>query len=115
MRTWNRTAVVVVSPSKPFLDWLHSVDPASANFALADLSQDPTVYLLAESGSDSEANNHLAKACERIFEEQLNAWYRAPAHWPQDRSIKNFARWFTYSLHSMIVDLCDDPPVVEDL
>ena len=59
MRTWNRTAVVVV-PKQPFLDWLHSIDPSSADLTLADLHQDPTVYLLPESGSDPEAINLLA-------------------------------------------------------
>ena len=68
MQTWNRTAVVVV-PSQPFLDWLHSVDPTSTDLALADLREDPTVYLLPGSGSDSEATSLLAKTCARIFEE----------------------------------------------
>src|ERR1700736_5269709 len=114
MRTRNRTAVVVV-PSKPFSDWLHSVDATSTNLTLADLNHEPTVYLLSEADSDSETENALAEICDRIFEEELDAWYHAPADWPEDRGIRNFARWFTYSFHSMLVDLCDDPPVAEDL
>src|SRR5437016_14599518 len=66
MRTWNRTAVVIV-PKQPLLDWLHSVDPTSADVTLRDLRNDPTIYLLAEAEGDSEAENLLASVCDRIF------------------------------------------------
>ena len=104
MRTWNRTAVVVV-PKQPLLDWLHFADATSADVTLKTLSEEPTVYLLAECGSDAEAENLLAKACAQIFGEQLDAWYHAPESWPEDRGIANFRRWFTYRFHSMIVYL----------
>ena len=113
MRTWNRTAVIVV-PKQPLLDWLHSVDPTSAEVTLKILREDPTVYLLAECGSDPEAENLLAENCSQIFEEQLDAWYRAPERWPEDRGIANFRRWFTCSVHSMVVDLCNDPLLAEE-
>jgi len=85
MRTWNRLAVVV---EQPFRDWLRSVDPTSADLTLADLQRDPTVYLLPEADDDPEAAKLLAAVCEQIFEEQLDAWYRAPSDWPQDRGMK---------------------------
>ena len=114
MRTWNRTAVVVV-PKQPFLDWLRSVDPTSADLTLENLSADPTVYLLAEAQSDSAADRLLAAACENIFEEQLDSWHHAPESWPKDRRIRTFRQWFTYSFHSMIIDLCDRPLQAEEL
>jgi hypothetical protein len=108
MRTWNRTAVIVV-PKQPLLDWLHSVDPTSAEVTLKILREDPTVYLLAECGSDPEA-----ETSSRNPAEQLDAWYRAPECWPEDRGIANFRRWSTCSFHSMVADLCNDPLLAEE-
>jgi len=53
--------------------------------------------------------------CDQIFEAELDAWYHAPAEWPADRSMETFGRWFTYSFHSVIVDLCDDGLVTQEL
>ena len=114
MRTWNRTAVVV-TPKQRFLDWLHAVDATSADLTLVELLREPTVYLLPESASDEQAAEFLAEACGEIFKEQLNAWYRVPSAWPQDREIENFKRWFSYSFHSMMIDLCDEPLIAENL
>jgi hypothetical protein len=66
MKVINRTAFVV-KPSRPFLDWLHRVDPASGG------------------------------------------WYRVPSTWPGQRGLDAFERWFEWSSHSMVVDLCDHP------
>jgi len=114
MKTWNRTAVVVVA-KQPVLDWLRSVDPTSADLTLEELCKEPTVYLLDESKSDQHAEKLLADSCARMFEEELNGWYQAPETWPDDRSIKTFQRWFTYTVHSMIVDLCERPVMREEL
>jgi hypothetical protein len=61
------------------------------------------------------AEKLLAKSCAHIFEEELDGWYRVPESWPQDRGIKTFRRWFSYTFHSMVVDLCDRPLIAEDL
>ena len=83
--------------------------------ALEDFAKEPTVYLLPETGSERQAERRLAEVCREIFEEELNGWYHAPATWPSDRGKRNFSRWFAYSFYSMIVDLCDDPLVSEEL
>ena len=113
MRTWNRMALVVV-PRQRFLDWLRSVDDTNADLTLAEVSREPTVYLLPECGSDPDAADLLADACDEILEDQFNSWYQQPALWPRDRGIESFQRWFSISFHSMIVDLCDDPLVAEE-
>jgi hypothetical protein len=114
MRTWNRTAVVVV-PKQPFLEWLQSVDEISSTITLEDLAKEPTVYLLPETGSDLQAERRLAEVCHEIFEEELNGWYCAPATMAFRPGQAQFSRWFAYSIHSMIVDLCDNPLVSEEL
>ena len=67
----NRTAIVV-KPAQRFLDWLHAVDPSSADLTLKHLQQDPTVYLIRKGESDQEIRKNLARVCGRIFEEQLD-------------------------------------------
>ena len=54
MEAINRSAIAV-KPAQPFLDWLHRVDPTSAQLTLDDLSLEPTIYLLPECQGKEEA------------------------------------------------------------
>jgi len=110
----NRTAIVV-KPGKPFLDWLHRADPTSRDLSLEDLRQDPAVYLLSEGGCDEEVREYLAEMCGRIFEDQLDGWYRVPSAWPKRRDMDAFESWFEWSAHSMVIDLCDEPLLQEEM
>ena len=103
----NRSAIVV-RPAQPFLDWLHRVDPTSAQLTLEDLRREPTIYLLPEWETEDEALEHLAEVSSEIFIEQLNGWYRVPSVWPEDRELNAFLRWFDCSFHSMVFDVCDE-------
>src|SRR5450759_3864405 len=114
MNTINRSAVIVM-PAKAFLDWLHRVDPTSADLTLEDLRREPTIYLLPEYDTDQQARGHLKEVCGEIFEEQLNGWYRVPSVWPVDRDFDTFNGWFEYRFHSMLVDLCEEPVVHDEL
>lgn len=107
IRLLNRSALIV-SPAQPFLDWLHQADPSSANLTLADLRQEPAIYLLSESENMGEALEELGSGINAIFEEQLNSWYRVPSKWPQPRDLGTFLTWFECSFHSMIFDLGRD-------
>lgn len=75
METINRSAIVVM-PGQPFLDWLHRVDPTSAELSLEDLRREPTIYLLPESENEEAVGECLKEVCAEIFEEQLNGWYQ---------------------------------------
>ncbi len=108
MDTINRSAVII-TPAKPFLDWLHQADPASAELSLEDLRREATIYLLPEYDTNDEALAHLRNRCGEIFEEELEGWCRLPSAWPADRSFSTFVHWFEYSIHSVLLDLCDDP------
>jgi len=108
MTTLNRTAIMVM-PGQPFLDWLHRTDPTSGGLSLEDLRREPTVYLLSESENEEEVRERLKEVCGQIFEEQLDGWYRVPSSWPSRRDLDAFDRWFEWSFHSVVVDLCDDP------
>lgn len=114
MDTINRSAIIV-KPGRPFLDWLHRVDPTSAHLTLEDLQQEPTIYLLPECDSEDQAFEYLGGRAAEIFEEHLEGWYRVPEVWPSKRDLLTFRRWFACSFHSMIVDLCDDDLEHEEL
>lgn len=107
METINRSAVIV-KPSQAFLEWLQQVDPTSAALTLQDLRQDPSIYLLPEWDTEKEALQHLSRVCSRIFEEQLDSWYRVRASWPEDRGVKTFLRWFDCEFCSMVIDACGE-------
>ena len=104
MELINRSAIIVM-PAQPFLDWLHQADPTSSHLTLADLRQEPAIYLVAECENKDEALDGLGDGISRIFEEQLEGWYRVPTAWPKERDLRTFLRWFDCSFHSMIFDL----------
>jgi hypothetical protein len=108
MKAINRSAITVV-PAQPFLDWLHRVDPTSADVTIADLRRDPAIYLLPEYDRDDEALEGLQEVVSEIFEEQLAGWYRAPSAWPRECDLHTFLRWFEYHCHSMVFDLGTAP------
>jgi hypothetical protein len=114
MTALNRTAIVVM-PDQPFLDWLHRNDPTSGGLSLEDLRREPTVYLLPECENEEEVRECLKEMCGQILEEQLDGWYRVPSSWPSRRDLDTFDRWFDWSLHSVVIDLSDDPLLKEEL
>jgi hypothetical protein len=110
--TLNRSALVV-KPRQPFLEWLHAADPTSGRLTLADLSREPTIYLIPECDTPGDVEDVLQELCDEIFCEQLAGWYTDTETWPEDRSFEVFRRWFDYQHHSMLVDLCDEPLIGE--
>jgi len=78
MDTINRSALIV-TPAKPFLDWLHRVDPTSAELGLEDLRREATIYLVPEYNTEEEARRLLEKHWGEIFEQQLDGWFRVPS------------------------------------
>ena len=102
-------------PAQPFLDWLHRADPTSAALRLEDLRREPTIYLLPEYDAEQEARGYLREYYSEIFEEQLDGWYRVPSDWPVDRTFNTFNHWFECRFHSMLVNLCDEPVMRDEI
>jgi len=65
--------------------------------------------------NEEEVRERLKEVCGQILEEQLDGWYRVSSSWPSRRDLDAFDRWFEWSFHSVVVDLCDDPPLREEL
>ncbi len=128
MAMLNRSAIVV-KPKQPFLDWLHTADPTSHELSLRTLVSEPTIYLIPECDTGAEVDQALRELCEEIFSEQLAGWFNDETTWPQDRGFEGwfndettwpqdrgfevFCHWFDFQHHSMLVDLCDDPLILE--
>jgi hypothetical protein len=112
MVTLNRSAVVV-KPKRPLLDWLHAADPTSHCLSLEDLQHEPTIYLIPECDTEAEVEDALRALCEEIFIEQLAGWYTDRTTWPRDRGFEVFCRWLDFQHHSMLVDLGDEPLILE--
>jgi hypothetical protein len=108
MITVNRTAIVV-KPKQAFLDWLHQADPTSHDLTPEDLREDCTVYLIPECDTPEELREQMEDACRRIFEDQLDGWYRVPATWPKRRGLDAFELCFEWSSHSVVIDLSRGP------
>jgi len=47
----------------------------------------------------------LAPYYKAIFEEELVAWHRIEADWPQRRDLTTFMAWFEVEVHSLVLDL----------
>ena len=94
-----------MTPAQPFLDWLQSVDPTSRDLTLADLSIEPTIYLIPECDTPEDVADRLRDVFDEIFQNQLDGWYRVRETWPTNRSCEMFCRWFDYSFHSVLLDL----------
>jgi hypothetical protein len=108
----NRSSVVV-TPRQPFLEWLHTSDPTSADITLEIVSKEPAIYLIPECHTSEEVSHVLHELCEEIFTEQLDGWYRDTTTWPTDRSFDVFCHWFDYRHHSVLIDLCEETLIDE--
>jgi hypothetical protein len=66
-------------------------------------------------GECNTTNEEVADIPRKLYEgiliEQLASWFTDTTTWAQDRSFDVFCRWFDLQHHSMLVDLCDEPPV----
>ena len=98
-------SAIVVTPAQPFLDRLQSADPTSMELTLADLSIEPTIYLIPECDTPEDVDDCLRDVFDEIFQNQLDGWYRVRDTWPPNRSYEMFRHWFDYSFHSVLLNL----------
>jgi hypothetical protein len=112
MLTLNRSALVI-KPKQPFLDRLNRADPTSSALSLGELVREPAIYLIPECDTEEDVADVLGELCERIFVEQLAGWFTNSTTWPQDRGFDVFCCWFDYQNHSMLIDLCDEPLILD--
>jgi hypothetical protein len=106
----NRTAVVI-KPRQPFLDWINNTPQSnlSSPVMMEELLEDCDTILLPDTDSLKDAHELLEPLKPDLFVMQLDSWLRDPSAWPQDRSVAVFDQWFALEVHSMVLDLVEEP------
>jgi hypothetical protein len=100
---------ILIRPKKPFFDWLCSIYPDDK----VSEKDECNIYLIHERGSNQEVLQWLKRNYDGIFTNELNDWYTNEDRWPKKRTYKMFSDWFAVEVHSMILDLEDDPVTKE--
>lgn len=108
----NRCAVTVRA-KQPFMDWLHGL-PDMLDMTLELVNQECSIYLLPEIDDLSEQEALLEDFIDFIFEEELSGWWTGDQDWPQVRNMEVFSAWFNVEFHSVVHDLVEDEPLVDE-
>ena len=74
-----------------------------------ELLDDCDTILLPDTDSLEEAHELLEPLKPDLFAVQLDGWLRDPSARPQDRSAAVFDQWFALEVHSMVLDLVEEP------
>jgi len=101
---------ILLRPQKPFYDWLHTVYPKDKG---RDPQDECNIYLIHEMGSNEVVIDWIKEHYDHLFANELNDWNTDEDRWPKDRTYAMFAAWFTVEVHSMVLDLEDDPVTKE--
>ena len=108
----NRSSLII-RPKKPFLDWVTSYE--GSRISVQDVGLEQIVYLIPEYLHDLDAHQVLKRVYETIFEMELEGWCLDENRWPSMRTLGVFMEWFSVEFHSMVIDLCGDPLVDDEL
>jgi hypothetical protein len=102
--------LIVVRLKQPFVDWVNEADPYpnESRMTLKEVNEDQPVFLIHDYACE-DMEGWLEHYYQPIFEELLEQWYVDEALWPQDLTLELFKTWCGVEIHSMIVDLVDQP------
>jgi hypothetical protein len=102
MRRVKRMAVRVM-PKVPYVQWANGLEAGGVKLG-SEFMPESNIYLVEDSdGLDLE--QLLEPYYAAIFEEELGAWHRVKADWPQHRDWTTFLAWFEVDMHSLVFDL----------
>jgi hypothetical protein len=102
LSTINRFAILLI-PTEVCLDWINSSPNDGTSMTLDQVQKEPTVFLIPEGKGEPESS--LRRHYKTMFAEELHSWYTDPELWPKDLSFKNFKRFYTIHVSSMVFDL----------
>jgi hypothetical protein len=104
MRRVKRMAIQV-RPKAPYINWANGLEEGGVKLG-SEYLPEGNIYLIED--SDDLALNLealLDRHYAAIFEEELGAWHRVDADWPQRRDLATFLAWFEVEVHSQVFDL----------
>ncbi|HNU55944.1 MAG TPA: hypothetical protein PKN30_05075 [Flavobacteriales bacterium] len=101
---------ILVRPKQPFFVWVNStfedMDPINEK-------DECNIYLVHEKANNDEVLRWVRLHFDDIFMNELNDWCADEDRWPQKRTYALFTRWFSVEVHSMVLDLEDEPVTKE--
>ncbi|WP_417224041.1 hypothetical protein [Amphritea sp.] len=115
MKLINRSGFAVL-PRQPFVEWANQQqDELNQTMSLADHRAEGSVYLAEEFQSEEDITEQLAQHYGSIFENELAAWDEFGDHWPEQRTLALFHKWFEVIPQVMAVDLLQEPLLLAPL
>ena len=96
--------------SKPFINWLKKLDK-SEGLKRTDYEEEQkssSIYIIPEIIQIKERKDYVKSICKDLFEHELGFYYRDEKFWPEDRSWKNFVKWFSIEYHEIIFEIKDE-------
>lgn len=106
----NRGAIIL-RPAQPFIDWAAGLDDSGL---VPSAEGEQHAYLVPEWEDDREQERVLKKVFAELFERELFGWHMVEEDWPRDRSLREFLRWFHIEMHSLVIDVCQEPLLREE-
>ena len=100
--TINRCALVL-KPTEAYLAWAKGVPDEDEGLSLEEITRDSTCYLIPE--IEGAPQNWLRRNYAAMFASELESWCTDERFWPEDRSFKNFKRFFRVRFHSIVIDM----------
>src|SRR5260221_177045 len=95
-----KRAAVCIRPKQAYIDWANGLDEEGVKIG-AEYTPEENVYLIDDMPEGNLDPERLLEAYyTAIFEEELGAWHRVEADWPQLRDYKRFQAWFEIEVHS---------------
>ena len=108
----NRSAILV-TPKKPFKEWAELYNDETEE-DLNERMKEKRTYLI-EWTFGEDFSKTLESYYLKIFEYELSMWNVYEHEWPQDRSVKNFKKWFNVILSVELIDMKKEKIVYEKL
>ncbi|MEO8028079.1 MAG: hypothetical protein ABI823_16460 [Bryobacteraceae bacterium] len=96
---------MLILPKQPFVDWINKLETGAPPLRLAELTKDPSLYLIPEFDDEAGGRAYLRESFDALFKEELAAWWTDESGWPRKRTFPLFKKWFDYQCFPLIQDL----------
>ena len=97
--------LIVLHPTKPFVDWVNFTSQVAPRISLKDMGHDAKAILIPEFDSEKEAEDFVRLHATEILEHTLKDWCQDRALWPPTLDHALLTRWFSISFHCMVFDM----------
>lgn len=95
-------SALILTPREPFLAWINSIETDEEMGEEEMLV--PSIYLIPDLEDETEAEKYLRKNFDRIFTQELSAWYPDEDLWPKKRTFNMFIEWVDIKVSNLVWD-----------